>query len=159
MGAIDFPIRVDEYRYEKPERMKPSTSWPVLVAEDNPDDFFLLEAAWTRAGKGRALECEPDGIALLERLRLPGMRAALVLMDVNMPRMNGLETLAEMKVDPCLESTPVVMFSTSRLDRDVRRAYQLGASSYVVKPAGLPELVSAVTLIRAYWLELIEAPE
>jgi two-component system response regulator len=139
--------------------MKVSASWPVLVAEDNPDDFLLLEAAWRRAGKGHELVCEPDGIALLQHLRLPGMRAALVLMDVNMPRMNGLEALAEMKVDHRLDSTPVVMFSTSGLDRDVRRAYQLGASSYVVKPVGLPELVSAVTLLRAYWLGLSEVPE
>jgi two-component system response regulator len=139
--------------------MKASTNWPVLVAEDNPNDFLLLEAAWRRAGNGHALVCEPDGAALLQRLRLPGMRAALVLMDVNMPRMNGLEALAEMKVDPRLDSTPVVMFSTSRFDRDVRRAYQLGASSYVVKPIGLPELVSAVALLRAYWLDLIEVPE
>ena len=139
--------------------MKVSTSWPVLVAEDNPNDFFLLEAAWARAGKGHALVCESDGAALLERLRLPGMRAALVLMDVNMPRMNGFEALAEMKVDPSLDSTPVVMFSTSSLDSDVRRAYQLGASSYVVKPIGMPELVSTVALIRSYWLGLIEVPE
>jgi CheY-like chemotaxis protein len=139
--------------------MKVSASWPVLVAEDNPNDFLLLEAAWTRTGKGHALICEPDGVALLQHLRLPGMRAALVLMDLKMPRMNGLETLAEMKADPRLDSTPVVMFSTSRLDADVRRAYRLGASSYVVKPPGLPELVSAITLIRAYWLGLIEVPE
>ena len=139
--------------------MKVNASWPVLVAEDNPDDFFLLEAAWKRAGNGHALVCEPDGIALLQHLRRPGMRAALVLMDVKMPRMNGLETLVEIKADPYLASTPVVMFSTSRLDRDVHRAYQLGASSYVVKPAGMPELVSAVALIRAYWLGLIEVPE
>jgi two-component system response regulator len=139
--------------------MKVNASWPVLVAEDNPDDFFLLEAAWKRAGEGHALVCEPDGIALLQHLRLPGMRAALVLMDLKMPRMNGLEALAEMKADPHLASTPVVMFSTSRLDRDVRRAYQLGASSYVFKPLGLPEFVSAATLIRDYWLDLIEVPE
>jgi two-component system response regulator len=139
--------------------MKVSTSWPVVVAEDNPNDFLLLEAAWARSGKGHALVCAPDGIALLERLRLPGMRAALVLMDVNMPRMSGLEALAEMKADNRLDSTPVVMFSTSSLDKDVRRAYQLGASSYVVKPRGLPELVAAVTLIRSYWLGLIEVPE
>jgi len=81
------------------------------------------------------------------------------LMDVKMPRMNGLETLVEIKADPYLASTPVVMFSTSRLDRDVRRAYQLGASSYVFKPLGLPEFVSAATLIRDYWLDLIEVPE
>jgi two-component system response regulator len=87
------------------------------------------------------------------------MRAALVLMDVNMPRMNGLEALAEIKADPRLAATPVVMFSVSRNDGDVRRAYQLGASSYVVKPIGLHELVSAVTLIRTYWLGLVEAPE
>jgi two-component system response regulator len=139
--------------------MKVNASWPVLVAEDNPDDFFLLEAAWKRAGEGHALVCEPDGIALLQHLRLPGMRAALVLMDLNMPRMNGLEALAEMKADPLLASTPVVMFSTSRVDRDVRRAYQLGASSYLFKPLGLPEFVSAATLIRNYWLGLIEVPE
>ena len=139
--------------------MKVNASWPVLVAEDNPDDFFLLEAAWKRAGEGHALVCEPDCIALLQHLRLPGMRAALVLMDLKMPRMNGLEALAEMKADPHLASTPVVMFSTSRVDRDVRRAYQLGASSYVFKPLGLPEFVSAATLIRDYWLDLIEVPE
>jgi CheY-like chemotaxis protein len=139
--------------------MKVSTSWPVLVAEDSPPDFLLLEAAWERAGNTHALVCEPDGIALLQRLRLPGMRAALVLMDINMPRKNGLETLAEMKADPRLVSTPVVMFSTSRNDDGIRRAYQLGASSYVVKPVGLPELVHAVTLIRTYWLGLIEVPK
>ena len=139
--------------------MKVSTSWPVLVAEDSPADFLLLQAAWTRAGNGHTLLCEPDGTALLQRLRLPGMRAALVLMDVNMPRMNGLEALAEIKADHRLAATPVVMFSVSRNDGDVRRAYQLGASSYVVKPIGLHELVSAVTLIRTYWLGLVEAPE
>ena len=139
--------------------MKVNASWPVLVAEDNPNDFLLLQAAWERAGKGHALVCEPDGIALLQHLRLPGMRAALVLMDLKMPRMNGLEALAAMKADPLLASTPVVMFSTSRLDKDVRRAYQLGASSYLFKPLGMPEFVSAATLIRDYWLELIEVPE
>jgi CheY-like chemotaxis protein len=139
--------------------MRVNASWPVLVAEDNPDDLLLLQAAWKRAGKGHPLVCEPDGVALLQHLRLPGMRAALVLMDLKMPRMNGLETLAEMKADPRLASTPVVMFSTSRLDRDIRRAYQLGASSYVSKPLGMPEFATAATLIRDYWLELIEVPE
>jgi CheY-like chemotaxis protein len=139
--------------------MKASTSWPVVVAEDSRPDFQLLEAAWQRTGNGHTLVCEPDGIALLERLRLPGMRAALVLMDINMPRMNGLEALAEMKADPRLASIPVVMFSTSPDDDDVRRAYALGASSYVVKPVGLAELVQAVNLMRTYWLGLIEVPK
>jgi CheY-like chemotaxis protein len=139
--------------------MKASTSWPVVVAEDSRPDFLLLEAAWKRTGNGHTLVCEPDGIALLQRLRLPGMRAALVLMDINMPRMNGLEALAEMKADPRLASTPVIMFSTSPDDDDVCRAYALGASSYVVKPVGLPELVQAVNLIRTYWLGLIEMPK
>jgi CheY-like chemotaxis protein len=138
--------------------MKVNLSWPVLVAEDSPPDFLLLEAAWKRAGNQPSLLCDPDGIALLQRLRLPGMRAALVLMDINMPRKNGLETLAEMKGDPRLASTPVVVFSTSCDNDDLRRAYQLGASSYVVKPVGLPELVHAVTLLRTYWLGLIEVP-
>ena len=139
--------------------MKASTSWPVVVAEDSRPDFLLLEAAWKRAGNPHPLVCEPDGVALLQRLRVPGMRAALVLMDINMPRMNGLEALAEMKADPRLASTPVVMFSTSPDDDDVRRAYALGASSYVVKPVGLPELVQAVNLMRTYWLGLIEVPK
>ena len=139
--------------------MKASISWPVVVAEDSRPDFQLLEAAWERTGNGHTLVCEPDGIALLQRLRLPGMRAAFVLMDINMPRMNGLEALAEMKADPRLASTPVVMFSTSPDDDDVRRAYALGAASYVVKPVGLPELVQAVNLMRGYWLGLIEVPK
>ncbi len=138
--------------------MKVSTSWPVVVAEDSVPDFLLLEAAWKRTGNGHSLVCEPDGIALLQRLRLPGMRVALVLMDLNMPRMNGLETLAEMKADSRLASIPVIMFSTSLDDGEIRRAYELGASSYVVKPVGLPELVQAVNLMRTYWLGLIEVP-
>jgi len=139
--------------------MKVSTSWPVVVAEDSRPDFLLFEAAWKRAGNGHPLLCEPDGVALLERLRVPGMRAALVLMDLNMPRKGGLDTLTEMKADPRLLSIPVIVFSTSSNEADIRRAYQLGASSYVVKPIGLPELVSAVALMRAYWLGLIEGPE
>jgi len=76
-----------------------------------------------------------------------------------MPRKSGLDTLTEMKADPRLACTPVVVFSTSSNEADIRKSYQLGASSYVVKPIGLPELVSAVSLMRAYWLGLIEAPE
>jgi two-component system response regulator len=139
--------------------MKVNASWPVVVAEDSRLDFLLLEAAWKRTGNRHDLVCEADGVALLQRLRVPGMRAALVLMDLNMPRQNGLDALAEMKADPRLNSVPVVVFSTSRDEEDIRRAYQLGASSYVVKPVGLPELVSAVVLMRAYWLDLVEAPE
>ena len=139
--------------------MKVNANWPVVVAEDSRPDFLLLEAAWKRTGSRHDLVCEPDGVALLQRLRIPGMRAALVLMDVNMPRQNGLDALAEMKADPRLNSVPVVVFSTSRDEEDIRRAYQLGASSYMVKPIGLPELVNAVVLMRAYWLDLVEAPE
>jgi CheY-like chemotaxis protein len=138
--------------------MKPSISWPVLVAEDSHPDFLLLQAAWRRAGAGHQLLCEPDGDALLKRLREPGMRPALVLMDVNMPRKNGLEALEEMRADPDLAAIPVVMFSTSSDDHDVRRSYELGASSYVVKPVGLPELVEAVAIMQSYWLGLSEVP-
>jgi CheY-like chemotaxis protein len=139
--------------------MKANTNWPVVVAEDSIPDFLLLEAAWKRAGNGTGLVCEPDGVALLRRLRIPGMRAAVVLMDINMPKKNGLEALAEMKADPRLVSTPVIIFSTSSNDQDIRRAYELGAASYVVKPVGLPELVQAVTLMGSYWLGLSEVPK
>jgi CheY-like chemotaxis protein len=139
--------------------MKVNTSWPVVVAEDSFPDFLLLEAAWKRAGHRAALLCEPDGAALLKRLRAPGMRAAIVLLDINMPRKNGLEALEEIKADPSLVSTPVVMFSTSSNDQDIRRAYELGAASYIIKPIGLPELVQAVTLMGAYWLGLSEVPK
>ena len=139
--------------------MKVDPKWPVVVAEDSAPDFLLLQAAWKRAGNGHSLLCEPDGIALLERLRIPETRVALVLMDLNMPRKNGLETLAEMKADPQLASIPVIVFSTSTDDGDLRRAYELGASSYLVKPVGLPELVRAVALMGDYWLGLIEVPQ
>jgi CheY-like chemotaxis protein len=139
--------------------MKISASWPVVVAEDSRPDFLLLQAAWSRAGNVNVLECVPDGTALLERLRFPGRRAALVLMDLNMPRKNGLEALAEMKADSGLAAIPVIIFSTSRDDEALRRAYDLGASSYVVKPFGLPELVEAVKIMRSYWLGLVEVPQ
>ena len=130
----------------------------MVVAEDSPPDFLLLEAAWKSAGNGHPLLCEPDGVALLQCLRRIGTRVALVLMDLNMPRKNGLETLAEMKADPNLVSIPVIVFSTSTDEGDLRRAYQLGASSYLVKPVGLPELVHAVAVMHEYWLKLIEVP-
>jgi two-component system response regulator len=138
--------------------MRADRARPVLVAENDPDDFHLLEEAWRRAGAMHPLICAEDGIELLSRLKAPGMHPVLVLMDVKMPRKNGHEALAEMKADPELAGIPVVMLSTSASENDIAQAYQCGAASYLVKPDGLDSTAELVRLIKQYWLKTVELP-
>ena len=138
----------------------------ILVAEDDPDDRLLLEQAFEgRPGAGD-LEFARDGEELMDRLHRRGRFAdrerypepGLLLLDLNLPRKDGREVLAEIKRDPALRALPVVVLTTSNAEEDVHRCYRLGANSYIRKPTSFTVLVSAIDSFSTYWLKVVELP-
>ncbi|GAA5513835.1 response regulator rcp1 [Deinococcus carri] len=139
----------------------PAEQVRLLLVEDNAADVFLMEAALEAATLPVHLTVARDGVEALAQLeadraaeRLPD----LVLLDLNMPRLNGFEVLAALRADPALASLVVVVFTTSSAETDVRRAYALQANSYVSKPATLDEFLHLVRLLEAYWFGAASLP-
>lgn len=138
--------------------MRADKSWPVVVAEDDPDDYLLLKAAWNEAQVPHALEHVPTAVDLMARLRQRPRQVSLVLLDAKMPGKSGHEALEEIKGDPGLCLVPVVMLSTSDNPADICLAYRLGAASYFTKPDGLQATTGLVRLLSRYWLQSVELP-
>ena len=138
----------------------------VLMADDDEDDQLLAKSAFRRSGVPMDVRFVKDGVELMDYLRHAGdftapesaPRPALVLIDLNMPRKDGREVLAEIRADPELQLLPVIVFTTSHSDHDVRLAYQLGANAYVTKPVSFVELAEMVGALGHYWLELVRLP-
>ncbi len=136
-------------------------SFRVFLVEDSLTDAHVLERAFRETRIDHVLTHCVDGPEALRNLRAlqPGDRPDLVLLDLNLPGMDGHEVLERIKADPGLKTLPVVILSTSRLDEEVGRAYQSGANSYITKPgdfAGYQDLVQALTL---YWRDtVVSAP-
>ena len=138
----------------------------ILVAEDDDDDFMLTEQALKQEHLLNPIRRVTDGKELLDYLRHEGMFGnqdkspppALLLLDLNMPRMDGREALRAIKSDERLRSLPVVVLTTSRADEDIVRSYQLGVNSFITKPVTFQGLVEAVRLLGRYWFELVELP-
>jgi CheY-like chemotaxis protein len=133
----------------------------ILVAEDDPTDAYFFERAFRRAGLPVTLHFVRDGQEVIEYLQGKGPfadRAAhplpqLVLLDLNMPRLNGFEVLGWLRRQPQLNGLHVVIFSASDEPKDLNRAYNLGADWYMVKPHSMDELTALVGRFRKYWLE------
>ena len=138
----------------------------ILVAEDDPDDRLLIEQAFGERSEAGRLEFLGDGEELMARLHGSGGFAdracfpqpGLLLLDLNMPRKDGREALAEIKNDPGLRALPIVVLTTSHDEEDVLRSYRLGANSYITKPSTFSELVSAMDSLSTYWLRVVELP-
>ena len=137
----------------------------LVVVEDDDEDFRLTERALEKAGSSANLRRVRDGRELLVLLRdrseAPRGRTldpVVVLLDLNMPRMDGREALAELKGDPRLRSIPVVILSSTAEQEEIRRAYELGVCSFLRKPAGLQEFVALVQSFSRFWLESAELP-
>jgi len=128
----------------------------VLLVDDNPADSDLTSEVLLRNPQTRILHTAPDGMEAMAFLRKQGRFSEsgapdLVLLDLNLPRKDGKAVLKEIKGDPGLRHTPVVIFSTSQAGRDILSSYELGANSYVSKPGTLSEFVTAVTSIAEFW--------
>ena len=141
------------------------THFKILVAEDNPDDLLLLEQAVKKAGVAMSLHPVSDGYDTLSYLKGEGLYGDrvtypwpdILLLDLNMPRVNGFEVLEWVRRQSQCSRLIIHVFTASSRDDDVRRAYDLWANSYVVKPSRLDELVALVSALHA-WHRFVCAP-
>ncbi len=138
----------------------------VLLAEDDPDDVRIIRRAFKSAGINKNISVVGDGAELLDYLHQDGAykdvgsapKPSMIVLDINMPGMNGLTALQEVKLDPRAASIPVIVLTTSNADLDIKAAYALGAASYVTKPQDFNGYVEASRRIRDFWFELAELP-
>ena len=135
----------------------------VLLAEDNPGDIRLTREALSQSVVKMNLNVVMDGTQALAFLRREGNygtapRPSLVLLDLNMPKMDGREVLAEMKNDPHLACIPVVIFTSSEAEEDIVECYKLHAGGYVAKPTFLDQYTKAVKTIEEFWLRVAKLP-
>jgi CheY-like chemotaxis protein len=135
----------------------------ILLVEDSPSDTELTIEALKEAKVRNNLSVVEDGVEALAFLRRQGSyakapRPDLVLLDLNLPRKDGREVLAEIKADDELKSIPVVVLTTSRAEEDVCRAYKLHANCYVSKPVDFEQFLEVVKSIENFWLFLVTLP-
>jgi chemotaxis family two-component system response regulator Rcp1 len=135
----------------------------ILLIEDNPGDVILIKEALKEGQAQNKLTVLGDGEAALSFLRKEGeykksSRPDLVLLDLNMPRKDGREVLAEIKTDPELKNIPVVILTSSEAQQDIINAYNLQANCYITKPVDLKKFFSVVKLIEDFWLKTVKLP-
>ena len=139
----------------------------ILVAEDDPDDQDLIREAFGIVCETLRLSFVNDGEELMEILQQKGREMnppelyppAIILLDLNMPKLDGREVLKLVKSDPELQQIPVVVFSTSTDSDDVLASYRLGANSYIEKPSTFHSLLELIKDLSTYWLEDVRLPE
>jgi chemotaxis family two-component system response regulator Rcp1 len=135
----------------------------ILLVEDNPGDIRLIQEAFKESGFASHLNITRDGEQALAFLRQEGIyakspRPAFILLDLNLPRKDGREVLAEIKKEKNLRRIPVVILSTSTSDEDVVRAYDLHANCYVPKPLDMESLVKLGRSLEEFWLSTVLLP-
>ncbi|MBC3839273.1 response regulator [Streptacidiphilus sp. 4-A2] len=137
----------------------PPRPYTVLLVEDDDADALLIEEALVDRGMARSVRRAVDGVAALAYLRdADSSRPDLIVMDLNMPRMNGRELLAIVKGDQTLSCVPVVVLTTSAAPDDVTGAYRQHANAYVTKPVNLDDFIEAVQSIDTFFLETAAKP-
>jgi len=135
----------------------------ILLIEDSPSDTELTVEALKEAKVRNCLSVVEDGVQALEFLRRQGIyadaaRPDLILLDLNLPRKDGREVLAEIKSDPDLKTIPVIVLTTSRADQDISRAYELNANCYITKPVDFEKFLKVIHSIETYWLLIVTLP-
>ena len=139
----------------------------ILICDDDEDDRMLTQQALESAHISNDVRFVEDGEQLLDYLYQRGAfagetgkapRPGLILLDLNMPKIDGREALRVIKSDKTLLDIPVVVLSTSGLEQDIVRSYQLGVNSFITKPVTFAGLVEAMNVLGRYWLEIVELP-
>jgi two-component system response regulator len=130
----------------------------IFLAEDNPDDVEIMRRALKRTRLGCQLIIARNGEEALQLLQQPEVKPHIALMDINLPKVSGLEVLAKMRSFESCAALPVIMLSASNSSKDVVRSYELGASSYIQKPVVFEAFVDALELLCKYWFELARLP-
>jgi CheY-like chemotaxis protein len=144
-----------------PKSGKPIT---ILMADDDADDRLMTREAFEASHLANELKFVEDGVELLDYLYRRGKyqdpatspRPSIILLDLNMPKKDGREALAEIKKDPSLQNIRIIVLTTSKAEEDIFRTYNLGAASYITKPVTFDALVDVVKTLGKYWLEIVE---
>ena len=138
---------------------------PILLVEDNPKDVELALVALSRTQLANEVVVTRDGAEALDYLRSEGAYAgraqgnpSLVLLDLKLPKVDGLQVLEQIKSNPALQAIPVVMLTASREERDLFRSYKTGVNAYVVKPVSFKEFIGAIQELGVFWGLLNEPP-
>jgi CheY-like chemotaxis protein len=138
---------------------------PILLVEDNPKDLELTLVALEKTNLANEVVVVRDGAEALDYLFCKGNHQgrvkgnpAVVLLDLKLPKVDGLEVLEKVKSDPELQAVPVVMLTSSREERDLLRSYKLGVNAYVVKPVGFREFIESIQDLGIFWAVLNEPP-
>ncbi|WP_046006495.1 response regulator [Pseudoalteromonas rubra] len=138
----------------------------ILMADDDEDDRLLTQDALQESRVLNNLNFVQDGVELVAYLnneapfedKTKHPRPSIILLDLNMPRMDGREALQKIKSNPTLRSIPVVILTTSKEEEDKLRGYDLGAASYISKPVNFDGLVELMRQLGKYWIEIVELP-
>ena len=138
-----------------PEQTEPIT---VLLVEDDPGDVVLIQEAFEHNKVRNDLHIVGDGVEALDFLRSDGPRPDLILLDLNLPRKDGREVLAEVKGDSSLRSIPVVVLTTSKAEEDILRSYDLHANAYVTKPVDFNRFIEVVRQIDEFFVTVVKLP-
>jgi len=149
-----------------PDQGKTAKPITILMAEDDPDDRQMTKEAFAESHLNNDLRFVEDGVELMDYLCRRGKYVdpasspypGLLLLDLNMPRMDGREALREIKKDPRLKNLRVIILTTSKAEEDIHRSYDLSATSYISKPVTLASLIEVIKTVGKYWLEIVELP-
>ncbi len=131
--------------------MEIQTTYSVFVADDDEDDRFLMKVAFDRYCPEAKIEFAVDGLNLMEALSESRARPCLIILDLNMPRLNGIESLQILRANPVYIHTPIIVFSTSDNEHDKFKAHQKGADEYIVKPVNMSALADVVNKLKEDW--------
>jgi two-component system, chemotaxis family, response regulator Rcp1 len=135
----------------------------ILLVEDNPGDVRLTQEALRGARVANELHVVGDGEEAIEFLRQKGRhtdvpRPDIVLLDLNLPGLDGGEVLAEIKTDPDLSKIPIIVLTSSSAEADIQRAYELHANCFISKPVDFTEFIGAVRSLEGFWLKIVRLP-
>lgn len=144
-------------------RDNPSRPWQILLIEDNPADVELTRQCFRESRVPNQVQAVFDGDSVLAFLRQTGPfaeapRPDLILLDMNLPGIDGREILSLLKRDLRLQTIPVIVLTTSDAASDIHEAYRLGANSYLRKPVNLDEFIEMANLVCAYWFDCVQLP-
>lgn len=143
-----------------------SSKITILLAEDDPDDRLLTRRALKKSRLANTIQAVEDGEELMDYLHREGEysdpedspRPGLILLDLNMPRMDGREALKQIKSDPELRRIPVIVLTTSEAEHDISQSYDLGVNAFVTKPVTFDGLADAIEALGNFWFEIVKLP-
>jgi CheY-like chemotaxis protein len=139
----------------------------ILIADDDPDDRLMTKEALEENCLANELKFVEDGVELLDYLKRQGKysdvntspRPGIILLDLNMPKIDGREALKVIKSDPDLKSIPIIVLTTSKADEDILKTYDLGVNCFISKPVSFSEFVDVTRTIGNYWFEIVQLPK